>query len=318
MTDTQDIQYILGVQIYRNRTTKTLTLTQEKYINEILEKFNMLNANPVSTPLEAGIRYSIQSSHDLLPHEQADMTTVPYKQAIGSLQYLVTCTRWDLTFSVQHLAQFMANPAPIHYLGIKRVLCYLNGTRTQGLTYTGPKLSPNHTLHQLVGWSDADWGGDLDTRRSTSGYMFQIDSCLISWQSRKQSVVALSSTEAEYIAIAIATKELIWLQAIIQELGYSLALPSTLFCDNQSCIALSKNPKFHDRSKHIDLRFHFLREKVNSQLLSLEYTPTSDMWADILTKSLPKIKHYACIEGIHTSPTQAPQKWGVHQHSVTT
>ena len=119
MTDTQEIQYILSVQIKQNKNHKTLTLSQEKYIHEILEKFNMSHSNPVSTPLESGIRYSIQQSYQLLPHEKYEMTKIPYKQAIGSLQYLVTCTRWDLTFSIQHLAQFMANPAPTHWLGIK-------------------------------------------------------------------------------------------------------------------------------------------------------------------------------------------------------
>jgi hypothetical protein len=118
------------------------------------------------------------------------------------------------------------------------------------------------------------------------GLHLSLSSCVISWQSQKQSIIVLSSTKAEYIAVATATKELIWLQAIIQELGYSLHLPSTIFCDNQSCIALSENPKFHDRSKHIDIRFHFLQEKVQTKILKLEYTSTSTMWANILTKPL--------------------------------
>jgi hypothetical protein len=147
----------------------------------------------------------------------------------------------------------MANPIPIHWLGVKHVLRYVKGTSSKGLTYQGNKISTNK-LHQLTARTmQIGGGGDLDNQRSTPGYLFQIDSCLISWQSRKQSIVALSSTEAEYIATATATKELIWLQTIIQELGYPKSLPSTLFCDNQSCITLNENPKFHDRSKHIDL-----------------------------------------------------------------
>ena len=153
-----------------------------------------------------------------------------------------------------------------------------------------------------------DWGGDLDTRRSIFGYLFTLDTCLISWQSQKQSIVALSSTEVEYIAGATATKEILWLQTIIKEIGYQLHLPNTLYYDNQSCIKLSQNPKFHDRSKHIDLRYHFLTEKVNSQLISLEYTPTSTMWTDILTKSLSKVKHDACLEGINKCTIHEPSQ----------
>lgn len=202
----------------------------------------------------------------------------------------------------------MAYPAPVHWLGIKRILRYLRGTMTQGLTYSGANFSPSPSLsppHNLEGWSDVDWAGDIDTRRSTSGYLFLLDSlCLISLQSKKQSVVALSTSEAEYIAATTATKELLWLQTLTSELGYLVRLPSTLYCDNQSCIAFTKNSKFHDRSKHIALRYYFLRDQVQSKVLQLQFTPTSMMWTDILTKSLPKIKHNACLEGITNASSQ--------------
>lgn len=311
MTDNNEIEYILNIQIRRNRSQKTLTLSQDKYIFDLLTKFNMVASNPVATPLEAGIRYSRHQSDDLSPDQLELMKTIPYQQAIGSLQYLVTCTRWDLAFPISHLAQFMSNPAPVHWLGVKRIFRYLRGTSKQGLTYTAA-LSPHSTLHQLRGWSDADWAGDPDTRKSTSGYIFQLDSSsILSWQSRKQSIVALSSTEAEYIAAATATKELIWLQTIISELGYTLSQPSIIYSDNQSSIALSANPKHHERSKHIDIRFHFLREKVSNKILKLEYTPTARMWADILTKSLPKDKHYACLQGLNSSPISDLEQGGV-------
>ena len=142
-------------------------------------------------------------------------------------------------------------------------------------------------------------------------YLFQLETCLLSWHSRKQSIVALSSRQAEYISATIATKELIWLQSIIQELGYSLSLSITIYCDNQSCIAFSQNLKFHNHSKHIDLRYHFLHEKINTHLLSLEYMPTSTMWADILTKSLSKFKHFSCLEGIHHSASSTSKQGGI-------
>jgi len=297
-SDNNEIGYILGIQIQRDRFHKTLLLSQEKYINDLLTKFNMATSHSVATPLEAGIRYSRHQPDNPPSSEQHLMDKVPYKQAIGSLQYLVTCTRWDLAFPVNHLAQFMQDPTPAHWLGVKRIFRYLRGTSKQGLVYSS-SLSVPPSLHQLTGWSDADWAGDIDTRRSTSGYIFQLDSsCLLSWQSRKQTIVALSSTEAEYIAAATATKELLWLQALLQELGYSLTFPGIIYCDNQSCITLSANPKYHDRSKHIDLRFHFLREKVQAKILKLQFTSTSTMWADILTKSLPKDKHQTCIQAL--------------------
>ena len=155
-----------------------------------------------------------------------------------------------------------------------------------GFTYNGSQFTPSSS-HILQGRGNADWASDINTRCSTSGHLFQLDSsCLLSRQSRRQTIVAMSSTEAEYIVAATATKELLWLQTLISELGYILNLPSIIYCDNQPCIALSENPKFHDRSKHINMQFHFLQEKVKSKILKLKFIPTSIMMADILIKSL--------------------------------
>lgn len=294
MIDNNEIQYLLGIQLRRDRQAHTLILSQDKYIADILNKFKMDSCKPISTPLEAGIRFSKTQAENLTPDQASYMSSVPYAQALGSLQYLVTCTRPDLAFSVHHLAQFMAHPGPPHWTALKRIFRYLQHTNASGLIYRRPTTKTTNNL--LCGWSDADWAGDIDTRRSTSGYYFQLQGATISWQSKKQPVVALSSTEAEYISAATATKELLWLQSILSELGYPVQLPSVLYCDNQSCISLTKNPKFHERSKHIDIKYHFLREKVDSKLLQLEFTPTSEMWADVLTKSLSKSKHEACIQ----------------------
>lgn len=222
MTDNKEIAYILGIQIIRDRSKKTLQLIQSKYIKDILTKFNMSACNPVSTPLEAGIHYSRAQGDNLTQAEVTAMDSVPYKQVLGTLQYLVSCTRWDLAFPVNHLSQFMFNPAPVHWLGVKQILRYLKGTMHIGLFYSGTNFTASGS-HILTGWCDADWAGDPDSRRSTSGYIFQLDSaCIISWQSQKQSIVALSSAEAEYIAVATVVKELIWLQSIISELQYTL------------------------------------------------------------------------------------------------
>jgi hypothetical protein len=293
MTDNNDIEYILGIQIQRDPSSKTLILSQAKYIETILTKFNMASCKPIATPLEAGIRYSKTQANDLSPDDEQYMTTVPYSQILGCLQYLVTCTRSDLAYLVNHLAQFMSSPAPVHWLALKRLLRYLRKTSHSSLLYSGSSSSSSLT-YKLEGWCDAEWAGDIDTRRSTTGYLFKLNGNLLSWHSKKQQVVALSSTEAEYVAAATATKELVWLQTLLSEIGYSIQMPCTIFSDNQSSIALSKNPRFHERSKHIEIKYHFLREKVETNVLQLEYTPTGIMWADILTKSLPKSKHDTC------------------------
>ena len=258
MTDNNDIEYILGIQIERHPSSKTLILSQAKYIETILIKFNMATCKPVATPLEAGIRYSKTQANDLSSNDMQYMTTVPYSQILGCLQYLVTCTRLDLAYSVNHLAQFMSNPTLVHWIALKRVLRYFRKISHSGLLYKGSSSSSSLT-YKLEGWCDADWAWDIDTRRSTSGYLFKLNGNLLSWHSKKQQVVALSSTEAEYVAAATATKELVWLQALLSELGYYIQMPCTLFSDNQSFIVLSRNPRFHERSKHIEIKYHFLQ-----------------------------------------------------------
>lgn len=220
MTDNNNVEYILGIQLRRNFKTSTLILSQDKYISKILQKFNMTTCKPVSTPLETGVKYSRSQAENLTPAEASYMATIPFAQAIGSLQYLVTCTRPDLAYSVNHLAQFMANPGPPHWLALKRIFRYLQQTKYWGLTYTSSSASSLSSQLLLLGWCDADWAGDIDSRRSTSGYLFQLNGASISWQSKKQPVVAMSSTEAEYISAATATKELLWLQTLLAELDF--------------------------------------------------------------------------------------------------
>jgi len=162
MTDNNDIEYILGIQIQRYPSSKTLILSQAKYIETILTKFHMASCKPVSTPLEAGIRYSKTQAKDLSPDDAQYMTTVPYSQILGCLQYLVTYTRHDLAYSVNHLAQFMATPAPVHWIALERLLRYLRKTSHSSLLYSGSSPSSSLT-YKLDGWCDADWAGDIDT-----------------------------------------------------------------------------------------------------------------------------------------------------------
>ena len=178
----------------------------------------------------------------------------------------------------------MSRPSKDHWIGVKRVLRYLKGTLNYGLKFSAHDEDP-----ELIGYSDADWAGDVDTRRSTSGYVFQIGRSTVSWSSRKQATVAKSSTEAEYVALSSATQEAVWLCRLMEDLGKHLDAPTTIYEDNQGAIELAKNAKYHNRTKHIDICHHFVRERVVSNEIRVIYCPTGDMVADIMTKGLAKL-----------------------------
>jgi hypothetical protein len=193
-------------------------------------------------------------------------------------------TRPDISAAVNVLSQFMSCPNEQHWTGIKRILRYLKGTLNHGLCFSGDDVD-------LVGYSDSDWAGDIDTRRSTSGYVFQIGGATINWCSKRQLTVARSSTEAEYMALSAAAQECIWLRRLLKDFGTGENdKPTTIYEDNNGAIELAKNPKFHNRTKHIDVAYHFTRERVASNELSVIHCPTEEMLADIMTKGLGRIK----------------------------
>ena len=238
----------------------------------------MENCKPVSTPLEPGRKFQQLSSSD----ELFDVQT--YQQAIGCLTYISTATRPDIAAAVGALSQYMSKPSKDRWMGVKRILRYLKGTLKYGLQFSAQEEKP-----ELFGYTDADWAGDVDTRRSTSGYVFQIGSGTVSWSSRKQQTVAKSSTEAEYVALSSATQEAVWLRRLMKDLGRQMDAPTTIYEDNQGAIELAKNAKFHNRTKHIDICHHFVRERVVSNEIRVIYCPTEDMIADIMTKGLAKL-----------------------------
>jgi hypothetical protein len=197
--------------------------------------------------------------------------------------YCMLGTRPDIAYAVGALSQFASNPGKAHWQAVKRVMRYLQGTKELCLTYS--------SSIDVLGYTDADWGGDQDNRRSTSGYLFKIGDGAISWSSKKQRTVALSSTEAEYMAATQATKEAVWLCLLLDEIGYTQnKIPTTIMADNQSCIALAKNPTFHARTKHIDIQHHYIRERLEDGDIELVYCNTNDMVADVLTKALSRDK----------------------------
>jgi hypothetical protein len=296
MKDIGPAQYILGIQIHRDSNTGALTINQSTYIKGLVSKFNMSNSRPISTPMEVkhGLCHS-QSPVDRLGREA--MRSTPYLSAVGGLMYAMTCTRPDLAYAVTTLSQFGNNPGSAHWTAVKRVLQYLNCTSDMGITY---QAKPKHSNEKAVlyGYADADWASNPDNRRSITGFAFVLGGGIVSWSARRQPTVALSTVEAEYMAYCMAAKEAIWWRQLLSQLYYwpinhstkSLKqLPATIiFADNQGAIALAHNPEFHQRTKHISIIYHFIREKIITKELAIRYLSTQNMAADFLTKSLPR------------------------------
>ncbi|KAK2407959.1 putative mitochondrial protein [Trifolium repens] len=281
MTDLGKMKYFLGIEVVQ--TGAGLFLGQKKYAQEVLERFHMENCNPVGTPTEPGLKLS--SDHD---GERVDSTY--FKQIVGSLMYLTT-TRPDIMYAVCVISRYMERPTELHLKVAKRVFRYLKGTTDFGIFYKKNGESV------LTGFTDSDYAGDLDDRRSTSGNVFMMGSAAVSWASKKQQVVTLSTTEAEFIAAANSACQAIWLRRILEELHFHQDRPTVIHCDNSSTIKLSKNPVLHGRSKHIDVRFHFLRDLVTDKTIDLVYCQSEDRVADIMTKSL-KLEAFVKLRGL--------------------
>ena len=216
------------------------------------------------------------------------MRNVPYHKAVGSLMYASLGTRPDITYAVQAVSRFSTKPGVAHWEAVKRIFRYLKGTRELWLSYGegGGK--------DLVGYADAD-GNMSEDRHALSGYAFLINGGAVLWSTKRQEIISLSTTKSEYVAATYAAKEALWLRSLLSQLFNTTLEPTTLFSDNQSAIALTKDHQFHARTKHIDVRFHFICWIIENGSLRLVYCPTNDMVADVLTKALPspKVKHFA-------------------------
>ncbi|XP_073949053.1 uncharacterized protein [Choristoneura fumiferana] len=216
----------------------------------------------------------------------------PFRELIGALNYLSTGTRPDITNSIAKLSQFLNSSNEECWKATKRVLRYLKRTIEYGLVF-------KKTGKSLQGYSDSDWGGCLLDRRSYSGYVFMLGGGCISWKSQKQKCVATSTCEAEYVSLSSAMKEAVYLNSLLTEIGLSKFAQLTLHVDNQGAMCLANDPMFHSRSKHIDIRHHFIRGILkDNKSIELSYLPTDSMLADILTKALPRVKHYKCMSGL--------------------
>src|SRR5258708_26086007 len=217
---------------------------------------------------------------------EPNVNVCKYQSRIGSVMYTMLGTCPDIAFSITKLSQYSANPGDDHWTAINRLLRYLSSTRDLKLTY-----DRNSKCDDESRYSDSDWAGDPRDHRSISGYVFTMAGAAVSWSSKKQPSVALSSTEGEYMAMTHASKEAIWIQQFLHDIHFPLSNPTTLLVDNQGAIALASNPTFHVRTKHISVRHHFIRERVEDRDILLEYVPTNDQVVDVITKSLPYDKH---------------------------
>ena len=274
-----ELNWSLGINIRQNNDN-SISFQQTKYINNILDRYNMSDANPCITPMTLD-KLTKDDCPKLGSKEQQDMKNVPYRHAIGSLLYVSTWTRPEISYAVQKCAAYVENPGMNHWTAIKRIMRYLKGTITDGITF-----KPDTSLI-LTGYCDADWGGDTDSRKSITGYIFKLGGGVITWRARKQPTVALSTAEAEYMSLSEATQEAIYLRQLLNELGYRQTEPTIIYIDNQSAIKIAENPVQHQRTKHIDIKHHFIRSSVEKKDIVLQYLPTNEMPADILTKSLP-------------------------------
>ena len=270
LKDLGPLSYFLGIQI--TRTSKGLFLSQAKYAQDLLLKVNMVSSKLARTPCAPNSRLTpIEGSLLSNPHD--------YRSLVGSLHFL-TFTRLDLSFAVQQVCQFMSAPTDVHLVTAKRILQYVTGSLHQGIFLQPGSLS-------LAALSDSDWAGDPFDRRSITGYIVYLGCNPITWCAKKQETVSRSSTEAEYRALAITAVELSWLRQVLKDLGIFLPFSPKLWCDNVSALTIASNPLFHARTKHVEVDYHFVREKVLRKDLQVKYITTDDQLDDVFTKSLP-------------------------------
>jgi hypothetical protein len=282
--DMGEAQSFLGINITRDRASNSLTISQNGMIQSIVTEFGMDEAKTKATPLSVSVKLSQNEG------EMIDKDKFPYSTLVGKLMFLAVSTRPDIAFAVGALARYMAKPTLTHWQSAKGVLCYLASTVNRGITFKS-------TSPSIFGYCDADYAGDLDTRRSTTGYVFIMNGGAISWSSKKQPTVAASTTEAEYMSAGSAVKEALWIRKLLESL--SITTPTVdIYCDNQSAIKLLRNPIFSMRSKHIDVVHHFARERVLRNEVAFHYVPTKEMLADMFTKALPAVLHEDCCTGI--------------------
>lgn len=293
LKDLGEPKFILGIEVNRDKHKRQVLIHQQKYITEVLKRFGMESCKPVKTPIEKtqpkkpdGHR---EPSGDCADKQQR---AVPYQNLIGSLMYLAQATRPDIAFATNYLSQFNNCHDETHWKMAKRVLRYLSGTRTTGITYSACGLP-------VTGYTDASFNEDA-TGRSRSAYAFTLSKGAVSWKSTRQQVVALSTCEAEYLALTECLKEGKWFKMFLGELGLQKYGDRELqiYCDNQSAIKLIENPVHHQRTKHVHLKYLYARNEIENKEFRVSFISTERMIADALTKPVPHAKNILCSRGL--------------------
>jgi hypothetical protein len=286
MKDLGVAKFLLGLEIRMCNKSKLLAISQQKYIKDLIYTFeehlgNLKSADNI--PMSPSCKLSKTHSPVIGSQEWKQMQKYPYREAVGGLMYLACATRPDISHAVGEVARYVSNPGLPHWKAVTQIFSYLKCTSDYALHFDGTKTGYGD---QIVGYSDADWGGDLDTRRSKTGYIVIMFGGVVSWRSKLQTCVSLSTLEAELVAANEAGRELLHTRGLVKDLGYTQRT-TTLFEDNQPCIATTKDPIINDRVKLIDIKYHWIRKEVADGSLQLIYCKTADMVADILTKALP-------------------------------
>ena len=295
MKDLGKLEYFLGVNVSQNNGG--IFIHQSAYINSLLSKYHFANAKSVSTPVDcSSYLEKATDSCQLFDIEK-------YQSTVGSLLYLSTRTRPDITYAVCNVAKFCSKPTVKHWTAVKSIFRYLKGTIIVGVLYKKQRTSDSS--NKCIGFSEADWAGDRADRKSTSGYCFRLNNGLISWRTNKQSCVALSTAEAEYVALSSAAQEAVWFKQLISDLNVKDTNPLLINEDNQSAISIAKNSKCHGKTKHINIKYHFVRDLVQKNVIELKYRSTNEMIADLFTKPIAseKFSNLCSMLGLTSLPS---------------
>lgn len=289
MKDLGFAKSFLGVTL-NYKVGETLKIDQQPYIEKVLKRFDMVTCNPVMTPMDPNVKFDINNKND--GEESFPKPNYPYQELIGSLLFLAQVTRPDISYAVNLLSRFNNNFETQHWVAAKRILRYLKYTINYQLTFEKEKS------FETLCFSDADYAADPQQRKSVSGYVLLKKGGAIAWGSKRQQTTALSTCEAEYMAMGVAVQEMLWLRSLEEELMKSQLPATTLYCDNQSAIQLAMNGSYHPKTKHIDVRHHFIRDTICEQKVTLKPISTQEMVADILTKPLPNVKITKFVEDL--------------------
>jgi hypothetical protein len=283
--DVGETEYFLGMRVQQDLLAGTIRLTQRPYWEHVINRFCLDHITPRNIPLPVGLVLDNHMSPKT-DSEKREMDDKPYRSILGSVMWGQLATHPDLSFSVSLLARFQANPGIQHWNMLMHVVGYIKNTLDYGLTYScNSDISP-------VAFADADYGGCRDTRRSTSGYICMMAGGAVSWSSKRQATVALSTVEAEYVVMSRCAQQIVWMHSWLREVAVNYATPGVIKGDNRGAVALTKNTKDHGKVKHIDIRHHYIRELLQSGEITIEQVPSLDNLADLFTKPLPQDHHH--------------------------